>query len=227
MFVFPAHLFNPTGIKADVVPNMISGGTALSGDETVIQTDGGGRWEISYSGIVLRTPQMIRKWDAWTSFMPGRAFLVPLLSLHTAPRPAAGNEFARPSSIDADDEYFPTSVKYAAPYIVAATVGAAGIRSSVLTINVAQGARIQGGERFSVGGRGYKIERVNSRSGQTSTCIISPPLRSAVAGGSPANFEWPVVQAKLALGQDLSPNLSFGRQAEMAISFVEDFSNGG
>ena len=227
MFVFPAHLFNPASIKADVVPAMISGGTALDGDETVIQTDGGGRWEITFSGIVLRTPQLIRKWDAWTSYMPGRAFLVPLVSLLTAPRPTAGGGAARPSSIAADDDYFPTDVRYASPYIVAQTVGAASLRATTLTINVSQGARIQGGERFSIGGRGHKIERVVARDGQQATCIISPPLRAAVSSGAPVNFEWPAVQCKLALGQDLAPNVAYGRRAEVAISFVEDFSNGG
>lgn len=223
--IFPTHLFNPTGIKADVVPNTISGGTALNGDETVIQTDGGGRWEITYSGIVLRTPQQIRRWDAWTSYMPGRAFYVPLVSLLTAPRPVAAGYLARPSSLDDGDELFPNSVGYAAPYIVAQTVGSTSVRDTQLTINVSQGARVEGGEKCSINGRGFKIERVLSRSGQQATVVVSPPARVAIPAGAAVNFEWPVVQCKLALGQDLAPNLSFGRHAEMAISFVEDFSD--
>lgn len=224
MYVWPAHLFNPTGIKADVAPIMISGGVALNGDETVVQTDGGGRWQITYSGIVLRSPQMIRKWDAWTSYMPGKAFLVPLVSLLTAPRPHAGGMVARPSSIAADDDYFPEDVRYAVPHIIAETVGDMPNPVTV-TINVIQGARIEGGEKFSIPGmRGHKIERVTSRSGQMATCIISPPARPGIPAGSSVNFEWPVVQCKLVLGQDLSPNLSYGRRAEMTISFAEDFS---
>lgn len=223
--IFPTHLFNPTGIKADVAPNMISGGTALNGDETVIQTDGGGRWEISYSGIILRTPEQIRRWDAWTSYMPGRAFLVPIVSLLTAPRPVAAGGLARPSSLNDGEALFPTSVGYAAPYIVARTIGSPPLRATELTINVEQGSRIEGGEKFSIGGRGFKIERVLSRTGQQATVVVSPPARAAIPAGAAVIFDWPVVQCKLALGQDLAPTLSFGRRAEMAISFVEDFSD--
>ena len=225
MFVFPAHLFNPTAVKADVSATEISGGVALNGDETTIQTDGGGRWQITYSGIVLRTPQMIRKWDAWTSYMPGKAFLVPLVSLLTAPRPHAGGSIARPSSIAADDDDFPEDVSYAVPQIIAETVHDAAARATQLVINVIQGARIEGGEKCSIGGRGFKIERVLSRSAQQATVIVSPPSRSSIAAGTAVNFDWPSVQCKLVLGQDLAPILSFGRRAEMAISFVEDFSN--
>jgi hypothetical protein len=223
MAVFPTHVFNPQAIKADVVPRLIDGGTAINGDSTEIQTDGGGRWEITYSGIILRTPQMIRLWDAWTGYMPGRAFDVPLVSLLTAPRPATGLHPARPSEIAGDDPMFPDSVAYAQPYIEAVTVGAAALRATQLTINVTRGALIQGGEKCSIGGRGFKIERVLSRSGQQATVVVSPPARAAIPNGTAVNFDWPTVRCKLVMGQDLAPNLAFGKRAEMSMSFVEDF----
>lgn len=230
LYVWPAHLFNPKSIKADPVENVITGGQALNGDEDVIATDGGGRWRITFSGIDLRSPKLIRAWDAWTSHLKGgaRAFLCPLVSMQTAPRPSAGGGVARPSSIHADDEYFPTSVAYAAPYISATTVGSVPLRATTLVINVTQGARIQGGEKFGLlGRRGHKVERVLSRNGQQATVLISPPTRAAIPGGSAVNFEWPLVQSKLIPGQDLAPDLMFGRRAEMSISFVEDFSDAG
>ena len=225
MPVFPTHLLNPQTIKADVRPTMIDGGTAINGDTTEIQTDGGGRWEIIYSGITLRTPQMIRLWDAWTSYMPGKAFLVPLASLLTAPRPASGLHPARPSAISGDDPMFPESVAFAQPYIEAATVGNAALRATQLTINVSRGGRIQGGEKCSIGGRGFKIERVIARDQQQATVIVSPPARAAIPSGSAVNYDWPVVRCKLVPGQDLAPALLFGKRAEMSISFVEDFSD--
>lgn len=223
--IFPTHRFNPQNIKADVVPTMIDGGTAINGDHTTIQTDGGGRWEITYSGIMLRGPATIRLWDAWTAYMPGRVFLVPLVSLLTAPRPASGSHPARPSQIAADDPFFPTSVGYASPYIEAVTVGAAALRATQLTINVTRGARIEGGEKCSIGGRGFKIVRVIARTGQQATVVVSPPARAAIPAGSAVTFDWPVVRCKLVMGQDLAPMLAFGRRAEMSISFVEDFSS--
>lgn len=227
LYIWPAHIFNPTSIKADPVENVITGGAALNGDEDVIATDGGGRWKITFGGIVLRSPKLIRAWDAWTSHMAGgaRAFLAPLVSGQTAPRPFAGSGIARPSALHADDDLFATAVGYASPFIVATTVGNAALRATALTINVAQGARLNGGEKFSIGRRAHKVERVTARAGQQATVIISPPLRQAVAGGSAVNFEWPVVQAKLIPGQDLTPDLAFGRRADMSISFVEDFSD--
>lgn len=226
-FVWPAHLFNPANIKADVVQRVISGGRSLNNEEDVIATDGGGYWSVSFSGIILRTPKLLRAWDAWSSHLAGgvTSVFVPLVSLLTAPRPAAGNGLARPSSLHADDEYFPTEVAYATPLIVAETIGAMPDPSTV-TIGVSQGARIEGGERFSIPGmRGHKIERVLSRAGQTATVRISPPARPSIPAGSSVIFDWPVIRAKAVIGQDLAPEVSFGRRAEVSISFVEDVSN--
>lgn len=223
--IFPTHLFNPQAIKADVVPRLIDGGTAINGETTEIQTDGGGRWEITLAGITLRTPEQIRRWNAWTAYMPGRSFLVPLVSMLTAPRPVSGGIPARPSALDDGDDLFPTSVGYAAPYIVARTVEAAPLRATQLTVEISQGSRIQGGEMFSIDSRGFKIERVLSRSGQQAVVSVVPPTRASVPGNSAVNFDWPVVKCRLVSGQDLAPNLAFGRRAEMSISFVEDFSD--
>ena len=167
--IFPTHRFNPQIVKADVVPMMIDGGTAINGDQTAIQTDGGGRWEITYSGIALRTPALIRLWDAWTAYMPGRRFFVPL-------------------------------------------------------VNVSQGARLQASMKGMVAGRAFKIERIIARVGQQATFSFVPPIRDPISAGEAVTFDWPMAICKLALGQDLSPPLSFGRSAEMAVSFIEDRS---
>jgi len=227
MFVFPAHLFNPQTVRAGIMPNVISGGTAISGDETVIQTDGGGRWRIEYNGIDIDDPELERLWDQWVSYLSGgsRTVLVPLLSLATAPRPYVGGPDADPSNMIWDDDAFPTFVRFASPHIIANTVGAAALRATTTTINVAQGARIRGGEKFSSGNRAYLIERVTARTGQQATCIISPPLREPFAAGAAVNFEWPLVQCRAEIGQSLIPEMEMGMYSTVSISFVEDFSN--
>lgn len=222
--IFPTHRFNPQNIKADVVPTMIDGGTAINGDHTAIQTDGGGRWEITYSGIILRTPAIIRLWDAWTAYMPGRSFWVPLVSLYTGPRPTDGANLLPTSAIYANDPDFPTVVRYAAPHIAATIVAPPSTIPTQMTVNVTQGARLQAGMKGNVGGRAFKIERILSRSGQQATFSFLPPIRDAIDAGDPVNFDWPMALCKLVLGQDLAPALSFGRSAQMAISFVEDRS---
>ena len=222
--IFPTHRFNPQIVKADVVPMMIDGGTAINGDQTAIQTDGGGRWEITYSGIALSTPALIRLCDAWTAYMPGRRFFVPLVSLYTAPRPANGSAPARPSQLFSNDPDFPTEVRYAVPYIVASVVTPPGAIPTQMAVNVSQGARLQAGMKGMVAGRAFKIERIIARVGQQATFSFVPPIRDPISAGEAVTFDWPMAICKLALGQDLSPPLSFGRSAEMAVSFIEDRS---
>lgn len=226
-FIFPIHLFNPTPAKVDVVAKVISGGTAINDDETVIQTDGGGRWEGTYGGIALRTVYQRRVWDAWSSHLSGgnQAFLMPVLnSLEIGPRPVSGNRPARPSRLIVDDDYFPTTVKFAHPYVVAETVGAVPLRSTTLTVIVTRGSRITPGMRFSIGERPHKVGPMLSSSGQQATFVISPPTREAVADGTPVNFDWPLLRAKGVIGQDLAPSIETGRSGTVSIAFVEDFS---
>lgn len=229
MFIFPAHRFNPDPVRADVVPRVVSGGTALSGEEDVIQTDGGGRWEISYGEMDVDGIDLQRLWDAWTGHLAGGAqsVLVPILSLGTAPRPIAGNGFADPSDIYADDEYFPTEVRFASPHIVSVVGANAALRATTLQIVIEQGSRIQPGVKFSIGRRAYKVNRVTASGGLSATCVITPPLREAVTAGTSVNFDWPVVEARAVLGQDLGAAISLGMFGTTAISFVEHISDGG
>jgi hypothetical protein len=228
MYIFPAHLFNPDPVKADVASRVISGGTAINGEEDVIATDGGGRWEISYGEVDLDGPYLQQVWEAWTSHLAGGAqtVLVPLLSLGTAPRPIIGNGLAEPSDILADDDYFPTDVRFAAPYIVATVSADAALRATTLQLSVAQGAQLQPGMKFSVAGRGFKIERVISRAGMTAICIVSPPTRAPITAGAAANFDWPTVMCRGVVGQDLAATISLGMFGTTSISFVEDTSYG-
>lgn len=227
LYVFPAHLFRPTSTKAGIVENVISGGRSLSGEEDAIATDGGGLWQITHSGINLRKPVHLRLWQAWASHLAGgaRACLVPLLSLTSGPRPIGGNTLLRPSGIHADDDIFPTDVRFGLPLITAVTASSATLRATTLTIRVEKGARIQGGEICSINGRGFRIQRVTSRSGMTATCIVSPPTREAIEPGTAVIFDWPLVRCRAALGQDLNPEIQFGRTASIAVAFIEDFSD--
>lgn len=219
MKIFPAHIFNPDSVQARVVQNTISGGVALSGEEDVIATDGGGRWEITYSGIALDTPALLRAWEAWLDHLAGGTVevLVPALSLETAPRPYLGKFPSQPSALRADDPVFPTQVHFAEPYIVASVGASASLRATQLAINVIRGAPIEGGERFSIDGRAHRIGR-NLGGNLWKT---SPPLREPVSNGTPVNFDWPLLKCRAAPGEDFSAPIEFGRFAEAQIRFVE------
>lgn len=226
MIIVPVHLWNPNPVKADVFPRVISGGEALNGDEDVIQTDGGGRWEITYSEIDLDGPDALRVWDQWTSYLAGgaRVVLAPVLLLETGPRPIGGDGALMPSDLHYDDIAFPTVVRMAAPYIVARVAANAPLRATSVQIEVTLGARLRGGERFSIGDRAYKVERVTARAGQTATCIITPPLRAPIVTDMIVNFDWPVVRAKAVVGQSLAADVFNGQFSTVSLSLVEDFS---
>lgn len=222
-FVFPAHLFSPTEVNARIVQSTMSGGVALSGDEDVVATDGGGRWQIDFAGIELRTPAQQRAWSAWIGHLGGGSIecLVPLLSLVTAPRPYSGMKIpARPPQLAYDDELFPTTVGYSAPYIEAEVVAAAALRATSLQITVTTGGEIKGGEKFSIGERAHRIIRETA----SGTFQIEPPLRGEVEIAAPVNFDWPVVKCRMMPGEDFEGAISRSRFGSKHISFIESFS---
>lgn len=207
----------------------MSGGVSLSGDEDVIQTDGGGRWSIKYGEMTLDSPFLERLWTQWESYLAGgaRTVLVPLLSVATAPRPVVGLEPLTPSDIASDDEVFPEQVGFASPHVKAVLVNGVALRSTEMVIEITQGGRLAGGEKFSVDGRGFLIERVISRSGMRATCSVWPPCREELPAGAALNFDWPVVRCHAVVGQDLNPPMSWGNFGSTSIAFVEDFSDAG
>lgn len=229
MYIVPAHVFTPDPVQAGIAERVISGGTAINGEETVIQPDGGGRWEITWGEIDLDDRYRQRLWDAWQAEFAGGAnrVLVPVLSLDTAPHPIAAGGLMTPSDIVADDDWFPTEVGFSSPYIEAETVGAAPLRATEITINVTRGARLTPGMTFGIGKtRAHKIRRITSVTGQVATCIISPPLRAPVDDATPLNFDWPTVQCRAVIGQNLIPNISLGLHGTISVQFVEDFTSG-
>lgn len=219
MFIFPAHLFNPKEVNARPVGRVTSGGRALNDEEDVIATDGGGHWRIDFVGIDLRAPAQQRAWSAWQGHLGSGTVecLVPLLSLATAPRPYLGKFPARVPQLSVDDDLFPTSIAYSAPYIEAKVTVSAALRATSLRIIVTTGGTIKGGEKFSIGDRAYRIIRPTA----ANTFQIEPPLREAVAANTVVNFDWPLLLCRAAPGEDFEGAIRLSRFGEKAISFVE------
>jgi hypothetical protein len=217
--IFPAHLFNPNGVRSYIERKTLSGGTSLSGVEDTVIIDGGGRWRIEYTDIGLDDPTALKRWDAWNGYLnAGTAdVLVPMLSLETAPRPAFGRGLMPPSDLFTNDPLFPTITQFQSPYIVATVTEAAPLRATTVNIALSRGSEITGGEKVSFGDRGYRIRRPLGGDAYQ----IEPPLRAAVPAGTDANFDWPVVRCRAVPGEDWSPAVEMGRFADTAISFVE------
>lgn len=219
-YVFPVHIFNPKEITARIVESVISGGVALSGEEDVIATDGGGRWEIAYEGITLRSPFQIRAWEAWEGHL-GRGktdCYVPLISLGHANRPSHGLIALGVSKLVTDDTIFPTSVVYSNSQIVATVSASAAIRATQLAISISKGAPLAGGEKFSIAGRGYRVIRALGGG----FFQIEPPLREAVSSGAACIFDWPLIKCRSAPGESWSPKIEYGRRGDVSIRFLEN-----
>jgi hypothetical protein len=222
MFIAPAHIWNPDLVRAGVQATTVSGGTSLAGDETVIQTDGGGRVEITYGEFDLDEDLPRRSWGVWQDFLAGGAqvVLAPVLALELAPvlLGAAQQAFVT------DDDYFPTTAAFASPYVIAQTVGDVLLRDTTITVDVAQGTALKPDTWFGFERRAHKIRRIQSVAGTQYTIEISPPLRHDVEDGTSVNFDWPVCQVRAVLGQDLIPSITQGKYGSISVAFVEDFS---
>lgn len=229
---FPTHLWNPASIKARRVGQTITGGESLSGIGQVLNTDGGGFWLVTMTGIALISPDLIRAWRAWEEYFDGGTAhcLVPIADIRQAPRTVAGGKLALPSDLLATsgDPYFPDAVGFQTPFIIATVVSAAPLRATQLAINVIRGARLKGGETFSLdhatkGRRMYRVQRVVSTVGQQSVVTIRPPLREAIGAGANADFDWPSCTMQLVPGTDISPDIELGTMAGVSIAFREAF----
>lgn len=232
MLTFPTHLFNPARIAMRPAGSTLLGGEALSGEQDVIKTDGGGYWVVSMSGIELTTPDLIRAWRAWEDTLESGTVkvLVPVADVRNAPRPVIGGRLGSPSRLHAssDDPYFPEAVAFATPFIVARITASAALRATVVTISMDRGHRLRGGEVFAInhptqGRRCYRVRRVLARSGQMATVSIRTPLREAVVAGTSVDFDWPSLVAVLVPDADISPDISYGRSGTVDILFREAF----
>lgn len=228
---FPIQIFQPSSIKPELVARVIEGPDSLSGNNKAIRTDGGGYWRCEVDGIALLTSDQIRAHRAWEDYMAGGAeqFLVPVADIRHAPRGAIGNQLVRPGPlvVTGSDPYFPEALGYAVPVIVA-TASAAALRATVLTIAITRGSRVVGGQYFSIthptkGRRMYRAGRVMSRSGQSASVNIVPPLREAISNVTPLDFDFPSFLGALAPNTDTAAELLFARSAQVSFTFREAF----
>lgn len=221
MYIFPVHLLAPRKVARYLERQVLSGGTALSGDEDVIEVDGGGRWAVQYEGIQLVDAEQARVWEAWNEYLSGgvNTCLVPLLSFATGPRPSTqlGGP-KRPSDLYYDDREWPTELRYAARDHEAEFSAPGNLRDTAAGLRVTRGPGISSGQLFSYGdGRLHRVVRPNGGG----IFKILPPLRGAVAAGAEVSFDFPVVRARMAPNENFAIGLERGRQGEVSVKFVE------
>lgn len=224
MKVFPTCLFAPDGQEADIERRTISGGTALSGDEDIVATDGGGRVFYEIADPFLDDVPAAMAWRAISAYMDGgaRAIIVPFCDGRHQP---GGFLDSVPHS---DGSPFSDESEYETLAAQAAITGAAILRATVIEIEFAGLSReILGGEWLSIDHpvmrwRAYRIAEVIEQTATTATLSIRPPLREAVGSGEAVDFNDPRCVMRLD-GEMRSPS-SMGFASSQGVRFVEDFS---
>lgn len=224
MKVFPTCLFAPDGQDVGIERRTISGGTALSGDEDIVATDGGGRLFYEISDPYLDETPTALAWRAIDAYMDGgaRPIIVPFCDGRHQP---GGYLDTVPHS---DGSPFSDESEYETASASATVTAVAALRATVLEIDfVGLGRSLLGGEWLSIDHptmrwRAYRIAEVIELTDTTAKLSIRPPLREAVTVGESVDFNDPRCVMRIE-GEMRSP-MSMGFASSSGARFVEDFS---
>lgn len=220
MKVFPTCHFNFEGRDVDIERRVLSGGTALSGDEDTIAVDGGGRLYAVFSNAYLDDPELALAWKAINAgYGEGRPIAV---QIGDAREQMMGDIALPPRVLPLwDDDDFASIESHAT------VAAAAALRATEISVDVTDLPRpVRAGQWFSVDHtvhrhRAYRIFEIVSDDGDTAVLAIRPPLREALGGGEAVNFTDPKCMMRIDGGAPSPSSLGY---SEGSIRFVEDFS---
>jgi len=218
--VFPTCKFAFASREVRVVQNTISGGTSLAGDETLIASDGGGRWVAEYGNAPLNRRDKVLAWRAFRAIMEGGIvpFVFPICDVRHQPISSK-----RSFVLHSDQTPFSDDAGYDGSGGNSVTATAAPVRATSISINMNLLEKpIIGGERFSIDHptmrhRLYEIKRISGE-----TIEFRPPLREAVDAGTAIEFRDP--KCVMRLTSDMNAPLDGPRFATGSISLIEDMT---
>lgn len=220
--VFPTCLFAPEDTEIDIERRVVSGGTALSGDEDLIATDGGGRWFAHFGGLYLDEPETALAFRALSALSDGgvTAFEVPFCDARH--QPTAG-EVTVPFS---DDQPFSDESEFEQADSEVTLAVDAALRATTLVLDIAILPRaLLGGEILSIDHtvhrhRAYRIAEIVAQDETSATIKIRPPLREATVAGAPLNLADP--RCMMRVDGDMRSPMSMGF-ADGSVRLVEHF----
>lgn len=223
MKLFPTCLFAPEGQEADIEKRVVSGGTALSGEEDVIETDGGGRVFVEFTDLYLDDPEVALAYRALSALSDGGAtpFIVPLCDARHQP---TNGLLTVPHS---DGSTFSDETEYEQADSEASLSADAALRATTLVLDIAGLPRaLLGGEWLSIDHlvhrhRAYRIAEIVEQSATSATVKIRPPLREAATAGTDVNFADPLCVMRVD-GDMRSPTV-MGYAVGDRVRFVEHF----
>lgn len=224
MKVFPTCLFAPDGQEADIERRVTTGGAALSGDEDIVATDGGGRVFYEISDPFLDDVPTALAWRAISAYLDdgARAIIVPLCDARHQPN------YDLATVPHSDGSPFSDESEYVTSGSQAAIILAAPLRSTTIRINKATlGRSLLGGEWLSINHpawrwRAYRVAEILEQTDNEALLSIRPPLREAVAIGEAVDFNDP--RCVMRLDGSMRSPMSGGFASGAPVRFVEDFT---
>jgi hypothetical protein len=217
MRVFPTRLFFFDGQEADLDRRTVSGGVALSGEEDVVATDGGGRVFLELSDPDLSEPDTATAWRAINAAYGAGAAPI-IVPLGDARHQHMGDVTTPPGGLpwweETDYDGEPLSA-LAAP---------AALRATTISVSVADlPAPVRPGIWLSIDHatfrhRAYQVADVLDDDGETAVLRIEPPLREATLAGSGIEFVDPKCTMRVEGGMRSPSSLGF---ASSGVRFVE------
>lgn len=214
--LFPTALFGFLEQEVDVERQTLRGGTALSGEQDVTSTDGGGRVFAEFASGALVDPAKVKAWRALLGQLEEGVtrVVVPFCD----PRHQIIDRSGRvPHS---DKTPFSDGSLYAGGGESYHATDGGALRAVTLRVSAAAAARLEGGEWFAVehpnkGWRAYKVGSV----GDDGLIEFRPPLREAVGAGEMLDLATP----RCLMVQDgrASSRLQNRRYTDAAIRFIE------
>lgn len=223
LLVFPTHFFGIYAKDVDIEQSTTSGGVALSGDEDLIASDGGGRWYVEADGVALNRREKIMAWRAFNSALGGgvNPFVFPICDARH--QPTMGGTLVSHS----DGTSFSDDTLYSQGDSEAELTADAALRATTISISMTTGKPLIGGERFSIDHpamrhRTYQIGQIVDLTASTATLQFHPPLREAAPAGTAIDFNNPRFVARI--DGRMSAPLTNPKFAGGSARFVEDFS---
>ncbi len=219
MKVFPTCLFAPNGTDAYIERRVISGGTAINGDETLIETSGGGRVALELSDFDLDDPEVARAWDAIDAYMDGgvRPMIVPWCD------PAHQPSYHFDGVPHSDDTSFSDGTLYHTGGTSVSLSADVALGATILQIDI---TLLKGNPLgwFSInhdviGHRAYKVAEILAQTDTTATISVRPRLRRATSAGATLDFEKPRCVMRI-VGEMRAPR-TMGYAEGQPLRFVE------
>lgn len=222
--VFPTCQFHFDPIDPYIDSISIDGGTSLSGINTSIATDGGGKVVVNMTNARLMNRSEVLLWRAVATGMNGGNIPIVVPLCQARYQPTNG----RTSVPHSDQTTFSDETEYA-QWDCTVTVAADAVMGDIsISLNITSlGKPLIGGEWFSIDHpnhrhRAYNIWSIDAQTDTTATVRFFPPLREDVTADEGVEFAIPKCMMRL-VGEMRAPPQP-GGYANGNVAFVEDFS---